>query len=160
MKAANAVRQDEGGWVRAALAGWLAFLLVAAGCQSTSAPSEAPEDAPQAAVQVELAKSFTLAPGESAKLGDAGPYITFREVSSDSRCPADVVCVWMGDAVVALEVGSPWGWLRGDLHTDPQQPPLTFGDYRIELAELQPYPLSSEPIRADRYRATLRVTKP
>jgi hypothetical protein len=131
--------------------------VVAAACQSTAGP---PDALTEELVQAELAQTFTLSPGQVARIGRDGPYLGFRRVSSDSRCPMDVVCVWMGDAVVQVEVGLTQGsWTHGELHTDPQQPPLDAGGYRIRLTELQPYPRSSETTDAGRYRATFEVTR-
>jgi hypothetical protein len=134
----------------------LSVAIATAACQSTAGPLEVDSGA---LVQAQLAQSFTLAPGEIARIGPTGPYLVFRRVTSDSRCPMDVVCVWMGDAVVALQFGlTPRDWVDGELHTDPEQPPMDAGGYRIRLAELQPYPVSSESIPPDRYRATFQVT--
>jgi hypothetical protein len=142
---------------RAALTAGAALWLVAAGCRSTAGP---PDASTEELVQVELTQTFTLSPGQVARIGRDGPYLAFRRVSQDSRCPMDVVCVWMGDAVVQVEVGLTLSdWTRGELHTDAQQPPLDVGSYRIRLTELQPYPRSSEATDAGRYRATFQVTR-
>jgi hypothetical protein len=89
-------------------------------CQSTAGP---PDSLSEELVQAELAQMFTLAPGQVARIGRDGPYLGFRRVTGDSRCPMDVVCVWAGDAVVAVEVGLTMSsWTQGELHTDPQRP--------------------------------------
>jgi hypothetical protein len=126
-------------------------------CQSTAGP---PDALSEELVQAELAQMFTLAPGQVARIGRDGPYLGFRRVTGDSRCPMDVVCVWAGDAVVAVEVGLTMSsWTQGELHTDPQRPPLDAGAYQIRLADLQPFPRSSESIDPSRYRATFTVTR-
>src|SRR5262245_55090307 len=142
---------------RAALLIGLSLSAAAAACSSAAGP---PDALTQELVQAELAQTFTLAPGQVARIGRDGPYLGFRRVSSDSRCPMDVICVWAGDGVVAVEVGlSATRWIQGELHTDPQRPPLEAGDYSIRLTELQPYPRSTETTEPGRYRATFTVTR-
>ena len=141
----------------AALMAGVALSIGIAACQSTAGP---PDALSEELVQAELAQTFTLAPGQVARIGREGPYLGFRRVTGDSRCPMDVACVWMGDGVVAVEVGlNTTSWVGGELHTDPQRPPVEVGDYRVRLTELQPYPRSSETIDASRYRATFTVTR-
>jgi hypothetical protein len=158
MKAVSArIREGHGAWRRVALLVGIALSVGVVACQSTAGP---PDALSEELVQAELAQTFTLAPGQVAHIGREGPYLAFRRVSGDSRCPMDVVCVWAGDGVVAVEVslnGS--SWVPGELHTDPQRPPVEVGDYRIRLTELQPYPRSSETIEPGRYRATFTVTR-
>ena len=42
--------------------------------------------------------------GESVELPGQGIGISFDQVLEDSRCPANVVCVWAGKAVIELTV--------------------------------------------------------
>ena len=109
---------------------------------------------------IPLAQRFTLAPGESATIDEAGFSIEFRSVSGDSRCPADAVCIQGGDASVHVRVTDA---TRTDyeLHTgDSSRAAVTHRQARIELVELQPYPFSSRPIAPGDYRVTLTVTRP
>jgi len=106
-----------------------------------------------------LGQAFTLAPGESAKIRGTSLSLQFLRVSSDSRCPADVVCVQAGDAIVHVRAA---GTVTADyeLHT-PGQPRavVTPIGLRTELTQLQPYPLSGRTIPSGDYRATLVVTR-
>lgn len=129
----------------------LAFcLLVATACDANS-PS---------GPTVPLNERFTLAPGESVRIEDASLGLEFRGVTGDSRCPADAICVWGGDAIVQVRV------LDGDaadyeLHTgDSSRGVAVHRQTRIRLEELQPYPFSSRTIAPGDYRATLIVTRP
>jgi hypothetical protein len=67
--------------------------------------------------EVQLGQVFELRAGASATLQD-GLKVTFDGVRSDSRCPMDALCVWAGDAVVAVRLshaaGSP---AERELHT-------------------------------------------
>jgi len=142
---------------RVALAAGIAASLGVAACSSTATP---PDALSGEVVQAQLSQTFTLAPGQVARIGSGGPYLAFRRVSADSRCPMDVVCVWAGDGVVQIEAGlTQSNWTPGELHTDPQRPPVDVADYRVRLTDLQPYPRSSEQTQAGSYRATFEVTR-
>jgi len=105
-----------------------------------------------------LDRRFTLAPGELTGIERAGIRVQFNGVEGDSRCPADVVCVWGGDALVRISVISSGGLSDYDLHTGDMQP-VRHGDLTITLEELAPYPFSSQTIDPGDYRATLRVSR-
>lgn len=110
---------------------------------------------------VRLDEEFNLAPGEMASILGTSLRLQFTEVSGDSRCPADVVCIQGGDAIVhvrAIGVSAPAGY---ELHTsDPARASAAHGPFRITLVELQPFPFSTRAIAQDEYRATLLVTRP
>lgn len=109
---------------------------------------------------VALNERFTLAPGESARVDQSQVRLEFVDVSGDSRCPADAICIQGGDAVVRVQAtsGSTAGTL--ELHTgDSGRAASTFQGLRVELLELQPYPFSSRTLAPGDYRATLRVTQ-
>lgn len=108
---------------------------------------------------VPLSEPFVLAPGESARIEDTSIGLRFDSVLGDSRCPADAICVWGGDAIVRIEVVPQRGGRRQyDLHTGDLRP-AQHGDLTIALVQLEPYPFSSRPIQPNDYRATLRVTR-
>jgi hypothetical protein len=103
-----------------------------------------------------LNESFVLAPGETATLESVELRIRFVSVTGDSRCPADVVCIQGGDAIVHIRVSAGGGTRSHELHTGDMRPVMHDG-FTIELVELQPYPFSSRTIRPEEYRATLRA---
>lgn len=105
---------------------------------------------------VPLNERFTLAPGETAVIADTALRVQFVRVSNDSRCPADVVCIQGGDALVHILVNG-GGY---ELHTgDASRASITHRGVSIELVELQPYPFSSRTIAPGDYRATLRAIR-
>lgn len=55
---------------------------------------------------LQLDKPFELSQGESAILDDPGLEITFVSVEDDSRCPADVDCIYEGQVIVRLSLES------------------------------------------------------
>jgi len=125
-------------------------LLVATACDEKS----------PAAPTVPLNERFTLAPSQRVEVDAAGFQLEFLGVPGDSRCPADVMCVWAGDAVVQVRVTDA-ARAEYELHTgDATRTAAVHGQLRIELLELQPYPFSTRTIAPGDYRATLTVTRP
>lgn len=121
------------------------MLLAAAGCSSSpTAPTRA----------IPLGRDFTLRPGESATIQSTDLRVSFQKVVSDSRCPADAICVWAGDAVVSLGVGMATMELRSN-----SAPETSVGAYRIRLERVEPYVYSNRTIAPDEYRAVLKVTR-
>ena len=109
---------------------------------------------------VNLSERFTLAPGEVARVRDAGLNVQFTMVTGDSRCPADAVCILGGDAIVHIQVTEGGATSPYELHTgDASRAAATHKQLRIALVELQPYPFSSRTIAPGDYRATLTVTR-
>ena len=125
------------------------FLLV--GCISLAAACDSPTSPSP------LDRQLVLAPGQRTNVA-AGVSVRFITVTADSRCPADAICVWAGDATVRIDVSSGGDNAEQDLHTANKQP-VSYRDLRIELVSLDPYPFHSRPIQPGDYRATLRITR-
>ena len=107
---------------------------------------------------VPLNERFTLGRGERAALGSTGIGLQFVGVTGDSRCPADVVCVQGGDAIVHVRVFDAGVSRSYELHTgDGQRATALHRNLRIDLLELRPYPFSSRVIDPSAYRVTLVV---
>ena len=107
---------------------------------------------------VSLNENFELPPGGTAAISGASFVLRFNRVTGDSRCPADVVCIQGGDAVVHVTAIDDDARADLELHTGDMQP-VKYGSYTINLVQLQPYPFSSRTIQPDEYRATLKVTR-
>ncbi len=131
----------------------LAVVMVAAslgaGCkESPTAPSDA-----------QLGDPFDLRVGESAVLpGDLT--MSFARVVSDSRCPADVICIAAGEARLALRlsVGSD-APVEREVRVAPAVPEVSFSSYTIRALALMPYPRSDRTPRMGEFVATFRVTR-
>jgi hypothetical protein len=106
---------------------------------------------------VQLDKPFALAVDETAVL-EGGLSVRFESVIEDSRCPSDVLCVWEGNAEIAIEVatgGEDPASVR--LSTNPSfATEATYRSYTIELIGLEPYP-RTDPWIDEPYRATMAV---
>lgn len=132
------------------LPSFVALMLLASCATSPSAPRA-----------VSLAERFTLAPGQTAEVEGTGLRVTFESVSADSRCPADVTCVWEGDAVVMVSVQATGSArLQHELHTSGRYPTeADAGDYRVRLVEVAPAPRSGASPAPGDYRVTLLVSR-
>ena len=107
-------------------------------------------------------EEFTLAPGQTAEVAGTPLQLTFQSVRDDSRCPADVTCIWEGDATVVLKVKDGTDETTQELHTNEggnRSRKVPAGDYTISLVRLDPATDSTRPIEAAAYRATLRVAR-
>jgi hypothetical protein len=103
---------------------------------------------------------FTLAPGEVATVRDVDVNVQFVDVTGDSRCPADALCIQGGDALVRIRVLDRDATSAYELHTgDSSRATVKHNQHRIALVELQPYPFSSRTIAPGEYRATLTVSR-
>jgi hypothetical protein len=112
------------------------------GCSSAAAPG--------------LGDEFTLRVGQSAAITELGLWMRFNQVVDDSRCPANVVCVWEGDGAVLMEVAP----LNGDskesvLHTSVEPHSIPLGRAELRLVKLDPYPAASGAIDPNAYVVTL-----
>ena len=108
---------------------------------------------------VPVDRQFVLAPGEAASIEGTGVQMRFEEVTSDSRCPINAICVSAGDAVVVIRVFDEIGSSRYELHTDIVRKSTMHRNVSIEVVDLQPYPFSGRPTDPSTYRATFKVTR-
>ena len=89
----------------------LALALTGLGPASATAQTTSPEPTAPAAdvgdppiVVQQSPGDVQLHVGETATLEGGALLVTMVQVAEDSRCPMDVMCVWMGRAVVTLHV--------------------------------------------------------
>ncbi|MGE3176728.1 MAG: hypothetical protein AB7O32_04625 [Vicinamibacterales bacterium] len=104
---------------------------------------------------------FTLAPGQSIHVEPLDTTVQFVEVTGDSRCPGDALCITGGDAIVRVRLFQGLAAATRELHTgDASLAAVTWRGARVALVELQPYPFSFRPILPEDYRATMVVSQP
>lgn len=109
--------------------------------------------------QLEFGEEKTL---ELGLLDTNSLVVEFIEVTEDSRCPANVTCIWAGQAkvVVALSTSDGTDLGQHELLLGPfmvDQEAVTIGEYTINLVTLDPYPGTVEVINEADYTATLIV---
>ena len=124
--------------------------LVAAACSQAAAPE------PNANQQAPGPNDAVVALGDTVFFGGTGISVAFREVRNDSRCPADALCIWSGNAVVALDLF--WHSSANEsvlLNTTAGDKDVVFVGYRIALKALDPTPRTTDPSEQRPYVAHL-----
>ena len=115
-------------------------------------------------VQVKLGLPFRLAIGQTARLDSLDLEIIFTQVSADSRCPSDVQCIWAGQVVVVVEVGQEaqalgeFSLILGHSLNETDGPTSDFDSTFLLLLDVQPQPVSTQPIAQEDYRAEFVVS--
>lgn len=94
-------------------------------------------------------KTFTLGINKKISIPNSKVTIEFENISEDSRCPANVTCVWEGIAIVNLKAVS--GSETKDIQVatrdfSPKQVTKSFSysGYRFTLQDVRPYPGGKE----------------
>jgi hypothetical protein len=104
-----------------------------------------------------LNEPIELAPGQSALFKAEKLEVTFIDIVSDSRCAADVTCVWQGAVTLRLAIRSNG---RQTQHELMEAQPLTLDGYVVDCVEvLPPRGPESHRIAPADYRVTLKVTR-
>jgi hypothetical protein len=106
-----------------------------------------------------VGKIIDLRVGESA-IVEENLRVGFIGVPLDNRCPENAFCIWEGDAVAKIWADQPLrDKLIVDLHTHHGfQWQVTYGNYRITLVGVAPYPKIGERIDPEDYIASILVT--
>lgn len=103
--------------------------------------------------------TFSLPIGKTAAVAGSTTRLTFREVTEDSRCPSDAVCVWEGAAKIAVTVSRNGGPAETALLslTAPNNE-TRVADLFVRLVALAPYPATTDPTPR-KYVAELVIRK-
>jgi len=126
---------------------FLAGLLLLAGCAGQ-----------KNTVKAKLGKEFILAIGQQASIGTEKMTVAFRDITQDSRCPSDVVCIQAGNVTAAVDLTINGAvsniTLKGNTGNATQQ----VDNYTFAF-NVTPYPVSTHQIEKSEYRLYLTVTK-
>jgi hypothetical protein len=137
----------------------LALLLALAAAATACASDGGTRPSPGA----EYGAPVVLGVGDAMVVGDDGLTLRFEGVSNDSRCPVDVNCIWEGEALVLLRAQAPSQEARtlevrvrgtGGSGTGEYA-----GRFTVQVTKLEPAPVSTAPIPASAYKATVVVTR-
>jgi hypothetical protein len=106
-----------------------------------------------------VGKTFDLPVGEFVII-EENLRIGLDGIPLDSRCPEGAFCIWEGDAVAKIWADQPLrNTVTVDLHTHHGfQWQFTYGNYRITLIGVAPYPKIGERIDPNDYVASILVT--
>ena len=100
---------------------------------------------------------FEVLVGDSVKLVN-GAEISILNVE-DSRCPADVLCIWQGEAKISVNVIKDSEDLGNFvLSTLEEKKTQRFDSFSINLVDVQPYPYSNKETKISDYVVTLLVS--
>ena len=111
--------------------------------------------------RVNVGENFSLKVGEYVEITqkNSTAALHFREVTNDSRCPRDVVCIRAGDATVALS-GVDSNGKSTELILVVESGKETSGQFsnlEVKVLELLPYPQSTTSIPRGDYKVTVVV---
>ena len=134
----------------------LATALAACSSNSTTG-SDTQIQSSQTVTQLEIGRAFEMKIGESFGINDLK--LTFKSVDADSRCPIDAVCVWAGDAEVALKIDQGSQSAVASLHTMVEPKKTVWNGYTISLVTLTPVRQASKPVEPKDYRAQILVER-
>lgn len=110
------------------------------------------------------AHTLVLARGQQATIADASLSVELVEIN-DSRCPANVTCIWAGHAAVTLQVGRPGSPAErvviGTEAPDSMGLPgdAGYAGYSFHLLELERGNADGSTPSVPAQRATIKVSK-
>jgi len=139
----------------------LIMLLLCLGCgDSDNTPSNTSGDQEDS---VALGERFYLRINDVAYIKSEDIKVEFVDVVEDSRCPADVVCIWSGQVNILVSI-SKNGEDLGNLNLisageGDERAAQTFDGYSITLLDVDPYPISTQEIEIFDYLIALLVEK-
>jgi hypothetical protein len=111
-------------------------------------------------VKVPLGGEMKLGVGQVGEVSTEGVTLQFKDVTEDSRCPLNALCIQAGKATVQLAVAkSGVGSQTVSVTLGSGDGYSLFADYRIRLVQLDPYPVAGQTIVPGNYVATLVVSK-
>lgn len=85
--------------------------------------------------------------------------IKFVEMVGDSRCPADMRCVWAGNAKIKVELSGKGKSQTFELNTGMKPQSIVYADYEVKVIALEPRIRTNVRINPDSYTATFSVSK-
>ena len=136
-----------------------ATLLTALACSAGTGLARCDDAAGGGVVCTRLGEEFNLRVGETAYIADTRLSIRLNAVPEDSRCPRDVVCVWAGNARVSLSLRDFSNVDAVDVNSTIEPRTVTRWGYTVQLVDVQPVPISGQPIAAQDYVVRLVVTR-
>jgi hypothetical protein len=112
------------------------------------------DDAPdtQAAGVSHTEQVITLSVGDHRDL-PGGATIGVSDISSDSRCPANVQCIWAGSAAVAITFSAESSDTAATLNSGVEPKAFSYRGWHVRLRDVNPGPGQPK----EGYRVTLGV---
>jgi hypothetical protein len=103
---------------------------------------------------------FQLKINHTASLESDTIKVKFLNVTSDSRCPTDVTCVWEGEAKIVVNIIKD-GQNLGDFNLASRagQNNLAFDGHQIQITKIDPSPTSGKKTLLSDYIVTFTISK-
>lgn len=113
---------------------------------------------------VRLNQNFVLRVGQEVTVAEQKFNVKLVSVPEDSRCPKGVNCIWAGNVRVMLHVTKAKSKpVKVELSLNPRDAPDGeaggYGDYKIKLVGVEPYPVEGQQLTAGDYTVTLSISK-
>ncbi len=115
---------------------------------------------PQLKISADYCDTISIKINETVHAGDESSTLTFNAVLEDSRCPADVICIWAGNAKVSFTFSTISGeetFFLNTLDGSGMPSDTVIGSFRIKLDGLNPAPISTSEIKPDSYEAIVVI---
>ena len=112
-----------------------------------------------------LGSQFQLKINQTALVRTANVTVTFLNVTGNSRCPSDVVCVWQGQVTVKVKIMKDnqgmaiFDLTAGAGDNNGSLSSKRSGKFYIRLGSVEPYPKSNSTISYSDYLASMIVSK-
>ena len=128
--------------------------LFALGCFETDTPIDD-------SVSAKLGEQFYIKVGQTESINSENIKIKLLEVTNESRCASDVVCIWAGEVKVVLNVSINNQDMGDKTLTlgagNDDQSIENIGGYSVKVLAVNPYPVSTHKIEQSEYIVTLIV---
>jgi len=109
-------------------------------------------------VAAELGQAARLHVGDTLEVTGTTLRLRFLRVSTDSRCPGDVTCVWAGEAIlVFIAEGTGEADREVAVRLSPQHGVAGLGAYVLDADDLLPVPRTSTTILPGDYEVTVAI---
>ena len=115
----------------------LAAVALTLGCASPRPNGTAPLVIPH---DTALDDTLRIPLGGAAQTSDNTVRVTVRSKLPDSRCAANVQCVWAGSVGVGVRVETAQSTNEGDVHSNAEPRIFWAGQHQISLLDLTPRP--------------------
>ena len=103
-------------------------------------------------------EQITLKAGQQKTAKTGRITVKFLELIEDSRCPADVNCVWAGIAKIKVQLSKNGKKSVVELNTQNEKSTV-FQGHTLTLKDLQPRQTSTSKYSPSAYSATLTISK-
>ena len=121
------------------------LLVAAAACSSNGGTAPKAEPSPSSA-SASFDDTVRVMRSQATPVDGGRLTITYTDLA-DSRCPANAVCVWQGDAAATLRLDAGGAVAAPTLHTAIEPKAAAHAGYTVTLLRADPYP-GTEPENA------------